>query len=90
MTIKIPEKLHFSANLNNDQWVVTCLDFNLAAQDDTFEGAKTRVEEQIESYFETINSLDNAKDRKRLLRRRAPIIDWVRYYLAKLLLLLDK
>jgi len=81
---------HFTTTFSDNQWVVTCLDFNLAVQDNTLEGAWRRIGEQIELYFETISSLDNDKDKNQLLKRRAPIADWISYYLTKLLLLLNK
>lgn len=73
----IPQKLHFLARYTDNQWVVACLDFNLAAQDDTFLGAKARIENQIESYI-TMATEDPGLEF--LLSRKAPLMDWVVFW----------
>lgn len=71
------------AERQDAQWVAVCLDFSLAAQDDTLEGAKARLEAQIEEYvFDAIAGEDRAFA-EQLLTRRAPWPQWMRYYLIK-------
>jgi len=65
--------------------VVVCLDFSLAAQDETLEGAKARLEAQIKEYvFDAIEGEDRAFA-EQLLTRRAPCAQWARYYFIKAL-----
>jgi len=73
------------AERQHGQWVAVCLDFSLAAQDETLEGAKARLEAQIEEYvFDAIEGEDR-EHAEQLLTRRAPWQQWARYYFIKLL-----
>ncbi len=86
MSPKLPKILHFVGRQVRGQWIVACLDFNLAAQDDTFEGAKSRILDQVNTYVETALSLDQGIHAEQLLNRKAPLSDWLWFYLVSTLL----
>ena len=66
------------------QWVAVCLDFNLAAQDDSFEEVKARLNQQIRSYLIDALAGDDKPHAPYLLRRRAPLRYWLAYGLIVL------
>lgn len=62
----------------NNLYIAACLDLTLAAQADTPELAKMKLEEQIKDYLlEALSDKQYAFD---LLNRKAPLSWWVRYY----------
>ena len=77
-----PQFLHFVGRQAHGQWIVTCLDFDLASQDDTFEDAKRRIYDQIETYIETASALDGGIHIEQFLNRKAPLKDWLLFYIA--------
>jgi hypothetical protein len=85
MAPEFPRILHFLGRQANGQWIVSCLDFDLSAQDDTFEGAKHRIEDQIETYVETAMTLDGGVHAEQLLSRKAPFNAWLLFYLGSTL-----
>jgi hypothetical protein len=84
MAIKLPDYLHLIARLTDGQWVVECLDFDLAAQDDTLEAAQRRVLDQASSYVEEALAMDGGAHAEQLLSRRAPLWDWMVFYFMQL------
>ncbi len=80
-----PKILHFVGRQARGQWFVACLDFDLVAQDDTFEGARSRILEQVETYLETALTLDQGVHAGELLNRRAPLSNWLLFYLGTVL-----
>ena len=72
------------AKYEEGQWLAFCLDFDLAAQADSFEEAKTKLENMIKAYvFDALVGED--KDyAQQLLFRKAPLLEWLKYdfYLA--------
>lgn len=85
MERKLPDRLHVLARRTSDQWVLACLDFTLAAQDDTFQGARQRLLDQIESYVEEALTWDEGAHADELLSRKAPLSEWMLFYAASLL-----
>jgi hypothetical protein len=81
----LPKELHFVARHVDEQWVVACLDFDLAAQDDTFEAAQQRLVDQVNSYVEEAFTMDGGAYAEQLLNRRAPIGEWVLFHLGRFL-----
>ncbi|MFN9621719.1 MAG: hypothetical protein ACK587_02615 [Cyanobacteriota bacterium] len=77
MELVVPQKLHFLVRHKDGQWIVACLDFDLAAQDDTFLDAKARIDRQIESY---IKMATEDPELKYLLSRKAPLTDWIVFH----------
>lgn len=85
MTAKIPQVLHFVGRQAHGQWIVACLDFDLVAQDDTFDGARRRIGDQIKTYIDTATTLDNGIHAEQLLNRKAPLDEWLLFYAGSVL-----
>lgn len=64
------------------QWSLICLDFNLAVQADSLEEAQEKLHRMIKSYIYDALSPDghDHQHAKALLRRRAPLEFWLKYY----------
>jgi len=68
------------ARYHEGQWIAFCLDFDLAAQADTFEQAKTKLESMIKEYvFDALVGEDKGYA-EQLLTRKAPLFEWLKYY----------
>lgn len=65
-------------------WVVICLDFNLAAQGDSFDEAKAKLEAMIIEYVYDALVGEDKLYAAQLLTRRAPWSSWLKYYIVKL------
>ena len=64
-------------------WQAFCLDFNLAAQGGTISEVKAKLHSQISEYiYDALEGEDRAYAHQ-LLRRRAPLRFWTKYYLFK-------
>ncbi len=63
------------------EWEALCLDLDIAVEADTFGEAKRGLEGAIDSYLATVTELP-AKERKRMLKRKAPLKAWLAYYWA--------
>ena len=65
-------------------WSAVCLDLNLAAQSESLDAVMEKLDDQIRSYLEDAFTVDKeyAAD---LLKRRAPVSLWLRYYWIKLI-----
>ena len=63
-----------------DKWYGVCLDLNLATEEDSLNELKRTLNLMIFSYIETVCDTDDKASIPYLLRRRAPISDWVQYY----------
>jgi hypothetical protein len=85
MTKYLPDRLHVLGRRVGDQWVLTCLDFSLAAQDDSFAGAEKRLRDQISSYVQEALTWDKGAYAKELLSRKAPFWEWALFHAAPLL-----
>jgi len=66
-------------------WFGLCLDFNLAVEAESPQILQQKMGEAIVSYIETIFDTDDKKSIPQLFSRRAPIHDWLIYYLIKLI-----
>ena len=60
------------------QWVAACLDLTLAAQAGSFEQARRKLHDQIDSYVREAMTVDK-QHAELLLSRRAPLRDQLRY-----------
>ena len=79
--MKAPElMLRCMAWKEGEQWIAICLDFNLAAQDDTVAEVKRRLSDQVVSYLKEAITGADQEHAGYLLRRRAPVRYWLRYY----------
>ncbi len=63
------------------KWYGVCLDFNLAAEAASISDLQTKINAMIESYVDAILDTKDAASIPPLFRRRAPLSDWLRYYL---------
>lgn len=63
-----------------EQWQAFCLDFCLAAQGDTFQEVKQKLEGMIAEYVYDALSGEDKEYAEQLLTRRAPLYDWLKYY----------
>lgn len=61
-----------------------CLEFNLAAEADSVEQLRKKLNEMIVSYVETVVDTDDKDSIPELFQRRAPLYDWLFYYLIKI------
>lgn len=66
-----PFVLRCYAERKDGLWIAACPQFTLAAQGDTFEEAKGKLEQQIKSYVVEALTIDRANAGE-LLSRRAP------------------
>ena len=82
MAYEIPPSIHLLARRVGSQWVVACLDFDLAAQDSSFEGAQRRLLAQVDSYVQEALAIDGGAHAQQLLSRRAPLSQWALFHLA--------
>ena len=69
------------AERHDGLWVAVCINFNLAAQAETFEEAKDRLFAQIEDHIEEALSAPEPIRHQLLYERKAPLIDRLRYRL---------
>lgn len=72
------------AECRHGQWQAFCIDLCLAAQDETFEGARRRLDAQILDYVHEACGEDQAHARE-LLARKAPFYLRFRYWYYRLL-----
>lgn len=61
-------------------WVTSCLDLCLAAQADTLDESKKKLEAMICEYvYDAVAGEDKAYAGQ-LLTRKAPVLEWAKYY----------
>lgn len=73
------------AQRHGDQWVAVSLEFGLAAQGDSLAEVKQKLDEQLREYvYDALAGEDRAHARY-LLKRRAPLSDFAKYYFLRLL-----
>lgn len=64
-------------------WMAVCLDLSLAAQADSYEEARRKLDAQIHDYVREALSQDKEHAAYLLTERKAPLSEWVRYYALK-------
>ncbi|HGJ5874824.1 DUF1902 domain-containing protein [Arsenophonus apicola] len=70
-------RLHCMIYPQGNVYVAACLDLSLAAQADSLDEARKKLEEQIDSYLlEAHSELEYTEE---LLKRKAPLSMWLRY-----------
>jgi len=72
------------AEQEGDCWVAVCLSFNLAAQGDSFEEVKIKLEAMLAEYVYDALAGEDKPYAAQLLSRRAPLSAWIKYYFIKL------
>ncbi|HBN8446495.1 type II toxin-antitoxin system HicB family antitoxin [Pseudomonas aeruginosa] len=78
-----PFVLRCYAEKKDGLWIAACPQFTLAAQGDSFEEAKGKLEEQIKSYIVEALTIDK-EHAAELLGRKAPFSTWLRYQFISL------
>ena len=68
------------AKKDQGKWQAFCLDLCLAAQADTFEAAKLKLEDMIGSYVYDAVAGEDREHASYLLSRKAPLIYRLKYY----------
>lgn len=63
-----------------DQWQAFCLDFDLAVQGNSFRDVRKRLDAMIRDYVRDALVGEDRDYADQLLRRRAPLSLWLRYY----------
>ena len=61
-----------------------CLDFTLAVQSDNLDDAEQLLKEQIEMYLRDAIVGQDVEYAENLLKRRAPMKYWLKYYLFRI------
>jgi hypothetical protein len=81
--MRSPFYLRCYAKQTEGQWVAVCIDLSLAAQDDTYDGARAKLKEQVDDYLDEVVNLhlEHARD---LLHRPAPIEQRLEYQWIRL------
>jgi len=67
----------------HNQFVGVCVDLNIAVQASSPDELKKKMNSAIISYFQAVLDTDNQQSIPLLLTRKAPLRDWVIYYLIK-------
>ena len=76
--------LRCMARRQKSRWVGVCLDLNLGAEAHSLEELKTKMDQFILSYIETVLDTDDRASISELISRKAPWKDWLRYYALRL------
>lgn len=79
--------LHCYAEKKGDQWQAFCLDLSLAAQGDSFQEVRRKLDDMIGEYVYDAMVGEDRDFAFHLLKRRAPLRYWAKFYIF---LLLDK
>lgn len=72
-----------------NRWYGVCLDLNLAVESDSPEGLKKKMSEVIDSYLETVFDTEDKTSIPQLLKRRAPLLDWITYYKISIIMFIN-
>lgn len=72
------------AEKKDDNWQAICLDFCLAAQGESFNDVKIKLEAMICAYVNDALIGEDREYAEQLLNRRAPMRDWLKYYYYRL------
>ena len=75
--------VHCYAERKDGQWQAFCLDFDLAAQAETFGEVRAKLDAMLDDYVAEATVGEDRAFGEQLLTRRAPWWVWVRYYLCQ-------
>lgn len=67
---------------DGDQWLGFCLDFSLVTQADTLHSAQEKLMAQVREYVADATIGEDRRHASYLLRRRAPLRYWLKFYLT--------
>lgn len=68
------------AERKHGQWQAFCLDFSLAAQGDSFDEARAKLDRQIHEYVHDALMGEDRPHAPAMLARTAPLRFWLRYF----------
>ena len=71
----------YAHRTNKHNWVGVCLELNLAVEADSPAALREKMAEAISSYIEALLDTNDPASIPELLNRRAPLLDWGKYYL---------
>ena len=75
--------LRCMAEREGDQWVAQCLDLCLAAQGDSYDDARSKLEAMMYDYVKDALIGEDRMYADQLMTRKAPFSQWVKYYKYK-------
>ncbi|MEQ1635869.1 MAG: DUF1902 domain-containing protein [Methylococcales bacterium] len=84
-----PKNIKCYAEKQAGYWAAVCLDFNLAAQDDSLDEVKTKLEVMIRDFIYDALVGEDKPYAAQLLLRHAQLSFWAKYYLIRLRLALN-
>lgn len=70
----------------DNPYVGVCVDLNIAVQADTVAELREKMGASISSYIDTVLDTEDRASIAPLLERRAPLMDWMIYYLIKFII----
>ena len=76
----------YGHRIKGGQWYGICIDLNIAAQAETPDKLKKKLNGMILSYVDTVLDTDDKESIPELLNRSAPLYNWAVYYLFNLLI----
>jgi predicted RNase H-like HicB family nuclease len=76
----------YAHRTDKHNWVAVCLELNLAVEADSVEALREKMSDAIEGYIETLLDTNDPASIPELLHRRAPFLDWIKYYLIRLII----
>lgn len=83
-----PDKLVlrcFGHKTEKGNWFGKCIELNIAAEAESVEELESKLYDMITSFFRTVYETDDHKSIPALLKRRAPISDYLKYHFIKFL-----
>jgi len=92
MTNLSPSRLVFNCYARKKKrggWYGVCLELNLAAEADSPNELKKELNSMIVSYIETVLNTKDHDSIPALLERRAPLLDWIKFYWIKALITIN-
>ncbi|RPI79575.1 MAG: hypothetical protein EHM45_02445 [Desulfobacteraceae bacterium] len=93
MVAQKPKKLLlrcYGHKTEKGNWVGICIDLNIAIEAADRALLRKKMNEAINSYLEVVLNTNDKETIPQLLFRRAPVGDWISYYLIKFILMLHK
>jgi hypothetical protein len=73
------------AEKQGHDWFAICLDLNIAAQAESFDRAREKLHAMLCEYVHDAVVGEDKAHARQLLRRRAPVYFWLKYYRAGIL-----
>ncbi len=75
----------YGYKFGDNPFVGVCVDLNIAVQAESRSELEKKMNDAIRSYFETVLETEDKSSIASLIFRRAPLRDWVIYYVVKMI-----